>query len=86
MGSCQNSGPFLGTLNNRRRIIIGTQKGTIILTTTHMRYLYIYFCLCAFLGLRNRSKSLLSLQRCECSRIKLRGFSGLGFRGLGFRF
>ena len=27
--------PFLGTLNNRCRIIIGSQKGTIILTTTH---------------------------------------------------
>ena len=26
-----------GTLNNRCRIIIGTQKGTIILTTTHMK-------------------------------------------------
>ena len=37
MGGCQNYGPFLGTLNNRCRIIIGTQKGTIILTTTHMR-------------------------------------------------
>ena len=36
MGSCQNYGPFLGTLNNRCRIIIGTQKGTIILTTTHI--------------------------------------------------
>ena len=36
MGSCQNYGPFLGTLNNRCRIIIGTQKGTLILTTTHM--------------------------------------------------
>ena len=35
MGSCQNYGPFLGTLNNRCRIILGTQKGTIILTTTH---------------------------------------------------
>ena len=29
MGGCQ-------ALNNRCRIIIGTQKGTIILTTTHM--------------------------------------------------
>ena len=29
--------PFLGTLNIRGRIIVGTQKGTIILTTTHMR-------------------------------------------------
>ena len=36
MGGCQNCGPFLGTLNIRCRIIIGTQKGTIILTTTHM--------------------------------------------------
>ena len=34
MGSCQNYGPFLGTLNNRCRIIIRTQKGTLILTTT----------------------------------------------------
>ena len=32
----QNYGPFLGTLTNRRRIIIGTQTGTLILTTTHI--------------------------------------------------
>ena len=36
MGGCQNYGPFLGTLNIRCRIIIGIQKGTIILTTTQM--------------------------------------------------
>ena len=36
MGNCQNDGPFLGTLNNRCRAIIGSQKGTIFLTTTHM--------------------------------------------------
>ena len=36
MGGCQNYGPFLGTLNIRCRIIIGTQKGTIILTTTQI--------------------------------------------------
>ena len=36
MGGCQNYGPFLGALNNRCRITIGTQKGTIILTTTEM--------------------------------------------------
>ena len=36
MGGCQNYGPFLGTLNNRCRIIIGTEKGTLILTTTHI--------------------------------------------------
>ena len=33
----QNCGPFLGTLNIRCRIILRTQKGTIILTTTRMR-------------------------------------------------
>ena len=36
LGGSQNYGPFLGTLNIRCRIIIGTQKGTIILTTTHI--------------------------------------------------
>ena len=41
MGGCQNYCPFLGTLNIRGHIIIGTQKGTIILTTTHI-YIYMY--------------------------------------------
>ena len=36
MGGYQNYGPFLGTLNIRGRIITGIQKGTIILTTTHI--------------------------------------------------
>ena len=36
MGSCQNQGPLLGHLNIKCRIILGTQKGTIILTTTHI--------------------------------------------------
>ena len=36
LGSCQNYGPLLGTPNVRCRIIIRTQKGTIILTTTHL--------------------------------------------------
>ena len=37
--------PFLGTLNIRGRIIVGIQKGAIILTTTHIYkgiYIYIY--------------------------------------------
>ena len=34
LGGCQNYGPFLGTLNIRGRITIGTPKRTIILTTT----------------------------------------------------
>ena len=36
MGSCQNYAPFWGTLNIRCRIIIRTQKETLILTTPHM--------------------------------------------------
>ena len=36
MGSCQNYGPFLGLYYNTAPIIYGTQKGTLILTTTHM--------------------------------------------------
>ena len=38
MDGCQNCGPSSGTLNVRCHIIIGIQKGTIILTTTHMDY------------------------------------------------
>ena len=37
LGGCQKYGPFLGTLNIRCRTIIGTQKGTIILTSTHFK-------------------------------------------------
>ena len=36
MGDCQNYGPILGPYYNKCRIIIGTQKGTIILTITHI--------------------------------------------------
>ena len=34
MGGCQNYGPFLGAYYNTAPIIAGTQKGTLILTTT----------------------------------------------------
>ena len=37
MFGCQNYDPFLGALDIRCRIVIGIQKRTIILTTTHMR-------------------------------------------------
>ena len=36
LGGCQKYVPFLGTLNFGCRIIIGIQKGTIILTTNHL--------------------------------------------------
>ena len=48
MGSRQNSGPFLGTLNIRCRIILRTQTGTIILTTTHVQTLFMYVFLYAY--------------------------------------
>ena len=35
--------PFLGTLKKRCRIIMGTQKGTLILTTTHINNLTMAF-------------------------------------------
>ena len=38
VGGSQNYGPFLGTLNNRCRIMIGTQTGAIILTTTQVAH------------------------------------------------
>ena len=52
LGSCQIQGPFLGTLNNRCRIIIGTQKGTIILTTTHLGHTRpdVQFAICILSG------------------------------------
>ena len=36
MGGCQNYNPFWGTLSIMCRIRIGTLKGTIILTATHI--------------------------------------------------
>ena len=51
MGGCQNYGPFLGTPNIRCRIILGTQKGTIILTATHSHiYIYKEICFIVFFG------------------------------------
>ena len=37
VSGCQNYGPVLGPLNTRCRIVLRTQKGTMILTTTHLR-------------------------------------------------
>ena len=36
IGGSQKYGPLLGPLNTRCRIKVGTKKGTIILTTTHI--------------------------------------------------
>ena len=42
MGGCQNYGPFVDPYYNTAPNIQGTQKGTIILTTTHI-YTYTEF-------------------------------------------
>ena len=36
MDGCQNYGPILDPINTRCRILLSNQKGTKILTTTHM--------------------------------------------------
>ena len=38
MGGCQNYGPFLDPYYNKALNTKGTQKGTIILTTTHILF------------------------------------------------
>ena len=44
IGGCQNDEPVLGTLNIRCRIILGLQKGTIVLTTTQMTIIWNMTC------------------------------------------
>ena len=47
MGGCQNYGPFFEyPLNIRCRTIIGNQKGTIILITTHIVFAVVCLDLC----------------------------------------
>ena len=70
MRGCQNYGPFLGTLNNRCRITTGTQKGAIILTTTHIgimeRQMETTMVYCSCCGLLSSTYYL---------RVKIRGTS-----------
>ena len=61
MGGCQNCDLFLGTLNTRCRIIIGIQKGTIIMTTTHMDPVTVVWVYGAKLGPRRIEISALRI-------------------------
>ena len=63
--------PFLGTLNIRCRTIIGTQKGPIILTTTHMEPLY---CLGFRISRCMLSPSDLRVGRAAQGRVGIIGF------------
>ena len=58
MGGCQNCGPFLDPYYNTAPNIQGTQKGTIILTTTHM------------FGLRVGAGGYLRLSICHGTKRK----------------
>ena len=57
VGGCQNYGNFLGNLNIRCRTTLGTQKGTIFLTTTHVLCVcydsYSRYCCFSYLTLRS---------------------------------
>ena len=46
MGGCQNYGSLLGALSIRFRTIMGIQKGTITLTTTHTGIIGYLYCDC----------------------------------------
>ena len=67
MGGCQNYGPLLGTLNIRCRTIIGTQKGTIVLTTTHMKhnFHFILHALCHLLLYLLKNPIIIPLKQIE---------------------
>ena len=83
MGGCQNDGPFLGTLNIRCRIITGTQKGTIILTTTHVELVSLF-------TISTNPDCTLHSHDCYVELLNQEHFhvqfwiQGLGFSGLGF--
>ena len=67
MGGCQNYGSLLGPLNTRCRVILRTQKGTMILSTTHinrqiymhMTSLYAYIDLHTYIEIHIRLSRLL---------------------------
>ena len=53
LGGGQNYGPFLGTLNIRCRLLSRTQKGAIILTTTHIEIERSMVCVCVCVCLKD---------------------------------
>ena len=78
-GNFQDYDPFLGTLNVRCRIIVGIQKGTIVLTTSYTGFISLIFRVSAdnarfeYIGFR-----VLGLSGARALRVW--GFGGLEFR------
>ena len=77
MGGCQNYGPFLGTLNIRCRILIRTQKGTIILTIMQVADLWQGKSL-EFLGPLAASGRIGGALTSRIKVLELLGFRGSG--------
>ena len=74
MGGCQNYGPSLDPYYYTSPNIWGTQKGTILLTTTHMMtVLHFYFVFSAVLLLLH-----LRPQGYQHSMLLTKGFPKLG--------
>ena len=75
--------PFLGTLNIRCRIIIGTQKGTPFLTTTHMCFWQILPCKVGFHAGVVASRLFVLGSRAERNLlVNSRHVSGYGTEGM----
>ena len=68
--------PFWCTLNIKCRIIIGIQKGTIILTTTHMSASGFWVWSLELWGLR--------VESCSNGRFAAWGFKAFGLQDEGF--
>ena len=92
IGGGQSYDPFLGTLHIRCRIIKGIQKGTIILTTTHIGHIGVWGLGLGMLGVKGYGCWGFRVPGLGF-RVRVRDVRGLGFkvwglgmfRGLGFK-
>ena len=78
----------MGTLNNRCRILIGTQKGTLILTTTHIMECILVYCYILFYCIivcYNGPQPYLEVHELVVSRMYLSRITMLITHIQGFR-
>ena len=75
---------LLGTLNIRCHIIIGIQKGTIILTTAHMQFrVYLHPEVCKMMAFLAATVGFRAIFLHTCGGLEPR--YGLKFRGFNVR-
>ena len=83
IGGSQNYGPLLGAPNTRCHTLIRTQKGTIILTTTHIMNLYLYLHLYLYPLLDSNRKNVHPQKKALLSMLpKSSSRSGTGIKDL----